>query len=244
MSNVRPPRRHMTHRHASAKLPIAKGAAAEVASGCPSAGGQRASQLSHRALSRSSARASEWHMPQHSLQRLEGLRCSSPWSLAAAFTFASHRRPNPSVKRTVNSGPRLLVFGEAVPLLPPLTSYVRPPRRLVLHQHASATLPIARGVVAEVRSDCPSFGGQRAIGLSHRALSRSAGCASESRMAQCAAHRLERHQHVLPWSLAEAFAFASHRRPNPSVKRTPNSGPRSAVFVSAVPLLVAAYLIR
>ena len=36
----------------------------------------------------------------------------------------------------------------------------------------------------------------------------------------------------------------SHRRPNPSVKRTVNSGPLLAVFGQAVPLLSAAYLIR
>jgi len=37
--------------------------------------------------------------------------------LVGAFTFVSHRRPNPSVKRTVNGGARSAVFGEAVPPL-------------------------------------------------------------------------------------------------------------------------------
>jgi hypothetical protein len=113
--NVRPPRRHMTHRHAPAKLPSAKDAAAKSASGCPSVGGQRTIGLSHRTLSRRSARPSESRMAQRSVQRLNGLQRVLSWSLAGAFTCISHRRPNPSVKRTVNGGPRSAAFGNAVP---------------------------------------------------------------------------------------------------------------------------------
>jgi len=78
----------MSHRHAPAKLPSAKGAAAKSAPGCPSA-----------------------------VQRLKGFQRMLPWSLAGAFTFAPHRRPNLSVKRTVNGGPRLAVSGYAMPPL-------------------------------------------------------------------------------------------------------------------------------
>ena len=106
MSNVRPPRRHMTHRHASAALPCAKGAAAKSASGCPSAGGQRTIKLSHRALSQSSARASESCMAQRSVQRLEGLQHLSLWSLAGALPFTCHHRPNPAIELTASSGLR------------------------------------------------------------------------------------------------------------------------------------------
>jgi hypothetical protein len=105
-------------------------------------------------------------------------------------------------------------------------------------------LPSAAGALAEVASGCPSFGGQRNIGLAHQALSRSSVCASESRMAQRCAQRLKGLQRVLSRSLAGAFTCASHRRPNPSVKRTVNGGPRSAVSGKAVPPLSAAYLIR
>ena len=117
MSNVRPPRRHMTHRHAPAKLPSAKGAVANSVSGCPSAGGQRANRLVHRALSQSPARPSESRMAQRPVQRLKGLQRSLQWSLAGACTFASRRRPNPSVKRTSNGGPRSAVSGKVVPPL-------------------------------------------------------------------------------------------------------------------------------
>jgi len=58
-------------------------------------------------------------------------------------------------------------------------------------------------------------------------------------------------QHLLPQSLkgftdptSEAQLRRLEELPNPSVKRTPNSGPHSAVSVSAVPLLVAPYLKR
>jgi hypothetical protein len=56
-------------------------------------------------------------MAQSLLQRLKGVQRLLPRSLAGSFTFAPQRRPNPSVKRTVNSGRLLAVFGEAVPLL-------------------------------------------------------------------------------------------------------------------------------
>jgi len=56
-------------------------------------------------------------MVQSPLQRLEGLHQLSLWSLVDGFTCTFHRRPNPSVKRTVNSGRRWAVSGEAVPLL-------------------------------------------------------------------------------------------------------------------------------
>ena len=107
----------MSHRYAPARSLSGQGAYAEVASGCPSAGGQRAIGLSHRALSHSSGRASEFGMAQRSLQRLKGLESSWPWSLAGPLAFTSHRRPNPSVKRTVNGGARSAGFGEAVPPL-------------------------------------------------------------------------------------------------------------------------------
>jgi len=107
----------MSHRHASAKLSIAKGTFAEVVSGCPSAGGQRANRLSHQALCQSSVRPSESCMAQRPVQRLKSLQRLLPWSLAGSFAFASHRRPNPSVKRTPNSGPCPAVSGAAVPLL-------------------------------------------------------------------------------------------------------------------------------
>jgi len=107
----------MSHRHAPAKLPIAKGVSATCAPGCPSAGGQRAVWLAHRAPSRRFVGASESRMAQRSVRRLEGLQRLLPWSLAGAFTFVSHRRPNPSVKRTSNGGPRSAVSGKAVPPL-------------------------------------------------------------------------------------------------------------------------------
>ena len=127
---------------------------------------------------------------------------------------------------------------------PPLTFNVRPPRRHMSHRYASVRSPIAKGAVAAAAPGCPSFGGQRAIRLSHRVLSQSAERASKSCMAQRSVQRLQCHQRSLPWSLVGVFTCAPHRRPNPSVKRTPNSGPRSAVFAQAVPLLAAAYLIR
>jgi hypothetical protein len=52
------------------------------------------------------------------MQRLEGLQRLLLRSLAGAFTFASHRRPNPSVKRTVNGVAGWAGFGKAVPPLP------------------------------------------------------------------------------------------------------------------------------
>jgi hypothetical protein len=105
-------------------------------------------------------------------------------------------------------------------------------------------LPSANGIAAAFTSGCPSAGGQQTIGLSHLALSQSPALASESRMAQRSVQRLERGQRMLPCSLVEAFIFASHRRPNPSVKRTVNGGPRLVVFGVAVPPLSAAYLQR
>ena len=116
-SYVRPPRRYMSHLHVPARFPSAKGALAESAWGCPSAGGQRTDCVAHRALSQRSVRASESRMAQRPAQRLNGLHCSSRSSLAGVITFASQRRPNPSVKRTVNGGPRSAVFGEAMPPL-------------------------------------------------------------------------------------------------------------------------------
>ena len=107
----------MSLRYASASFPSGQGALAESASGCPSAGGQRTIEPSHRALSQSSARASESTMAQRPVQRLKGLQRLLPRSLAGAVAFASHRRPNPSVKRTVNGGPRSAGFGKAVPPL-------------------------------------------------------------------------------------------------------------------------------
>jgi len=56
-------------------------------------------------------------MAQRSVQRLNGLQRLLLGLLAGAFTCISHRRPNPSVKRTVNGGPRSAVFAEAVPPL-------------------------------------------------------------------------------------------------------------------------------
>ena len=107
----------MRKRQRLASLPSVTGALAKVASGCPSAGGQRTIGLSHRALSHSSGRASESRMAQRSVQRLKGLQRSLLRSLAGPLAFTSHRRPNPSVKRTVNGGPRSAVFGEAMPPL-------------------------------------------------------------------------------------------------------------------------------
>ena len=89
-----------------ASLPIVTGALAEVASGCPSAGGQRTIGLSHQVLSQSPARASESRMAQRFVQRLEGLQRLLPWSLAGAFAFAPHHRPNPAIELTASSGLR------------------------------------------------------------------------------------------------------------------------------------------
>ena len=127
---------------------------------------------------------------------------------------------------------------------PPLMSNVRPPRRHMREGQYFASLPRFPGACAESVSGCPSVGGQRTIGFWHQARSQSPAHASESRMAQCFVQRLKGLQRLLPWSLAGAVAFASHRRPNPSVKRTVNGGPRSAVFGKAVPPLSAAYLKR
>jgi hypothetical protein len=52
------------------------------------------------------------------VQRLEDLQRLVLWSLVGKRNFMQHRMPNPSVKRTVNSGPHLAVLGGAVPLLP------------------------------------------------------------------------------------------------------------------------------
>jgi len=103
--------------YAPARFPRGQGAHAESASGCPSAGGQRTIELSHRALSQSSAGASESRMAQRPVQLLKGLQRLLLRSLAGAFTCTSHRRPNPSVKRTVNGGARSAVSGAAVPPL-------------------------------------------------------------------------------------------------------------------------------
>jgi len=114
----------------------------------------------------------------------------------------------------------------------------------MLHRHASARLKVAKGVVANIALGCPSVGGQRTIELSHRTLSQRLVRASESRMAQSLVQRLKGLQRLLPRSLAGSFTFAPQRRPNPSVKRTANGGPHSAVFGNAVPPLSAAYLQR
>jgi len=107
----------MKERQLFVKLPSAKGVAATFAACCPSAGGQRNIVLARRVLSRSLVRPSESRMAQRSMQRLKGLQRLLPWSLVGAFTLASHRRPNPSVKRTVNGGPRSAVSGKAMPPL-------------------------------------------------------------------------------------------------------------------------------
>ena len=106
--NVRPPRRHMTHRHGPAKLPSTKSAAAKSASGCPSAGGQRANRLSHRVLLRSTARAPESRMAQRPAQRLEGCHrlVAVGRSAARLVSFTQHRRPNPAIELTASSGLR------------------------------------------------------------------------------------------------------------------------------------------
>ena len=106
--NVRPPRGHMRKHQHFARLPCAAGALAEFASGCPSAGGQRTIELSHRALSRSSARASEFRMAQRSAQRLKGcLRLVAVGrSAARSVSFTQHRRPNPAIELTASSGLR------------------------------------------------------------------------------------------------------------------------------------------
>ena len=52
----------MLHRHASARLKVAKGVVANIALGCPSVGGQRTIELSHRTLSQRLVRASESRM--------------------------------------------------------------------------------------------------------------------------------------------------------------------------------------
>jgi len=126
----------------------------------------------------------------------------------------------------------------------PLTSNVRPPRRLTRERHVLARQASTKRVVATFASGRPSAGGQRTIALSHRALSQHSAPAPESRMAQRSVQRLKGLQRLWPRSLAGVSTFAPHRRPNPSVKRTPNSRPRSAVFGAAVPLLVAPYLKR
>ena len=111
-------------------------------------------------------------------------------------------------------------------------------------RHVFAMLPIAKGVVASSASCCPSAGGQRTSGLARRVSSQRFVGASESRMAQRSVQRLEGRHRMVVRSLVGAFTCVSYRRPNPSVKRTVNGGPRSAGFVEAVPPLSAAYLIR
>ena len=101
----------MSHRYALARLPVGKGSLAEFASGCPSAGGQRTSCLSHPVLSQRAVRASESRIAQRSMQRLQGLQHLSPRWLVCGLPFTFHRRSNPSVKRTVNGGRRSAVFG-------------------------------------------------------------------------------------------------------------------------------------
>jgi hypothetical protein len=110
----------------------------------------------------------------------------------------------------------------------------------VRERQVFAVLPSAAGALAEVAPGRPSAGGQRTIRLARRALLRSPERPSESRMAQRSAQRLEGLQRLLPWSLAGAFTFAPHGRPNPSV----NGGPGSAVLAEAVPPLSATYLQR
>jgi hypothetical protein len=107
----------MRERHFVAKLLIAKGALAESASGCPSAGSQRTIGPAHRALLQRLVCPSNSGMAQHCVQRLEGRHCMVARSLGGGLVFTSHRRPNPSVKRTVNGGPRSAVSGAAVPPL-------------------------------------------------------------------------------------------------------------------------------
>ena len=111
---------------------------------------------------------------------------------------------------------------------PPLTSYVRPPRRHMRERQHFAKLPCATGALAESARGCPSAGGQRAIELSHRALLRSSACVSESRMAQRFAQRLEGcHPLVaLGRSAARLVSFAQHHRPNPAIELTASSGLR------------------
>jgi len=109
---------------------------------------------------------------------------------------------------------------------PPLTSYVRPPRTLMSHRHASATSPIAEVVVPTFVSGCASAGGQRSNRFSHRAPLRSWAGTSKSRMAQRSVQRLKGVQRSLPWSLAGAFTLALHRRPNPAIELTASSGLR------------------
>jgi hypothetical protein len=108
----------MSHPHASAKLPIAKGAAAKSALGCPSAGGQQANGLSHRALAQSSVRASESLMAQSPTQRFKGHQCLVAQSFGSKPNFIQHRLPNPAVKRTVNGVAGSAAFTSAVPPLP------------------------------------------------------------------------------------------------------------------------------
>jgi len=94
------------------------------------------------------------------------------------------------------------------------------------HRHASTKLPRTKGVTAAFASGCPSAGGRRIIRLARRALSHRLVRASESRMAQRYVQRLEGPQHLLLWSLAGAFTFASLRQPNPAIERTASSGLR------------------
>ena len=96
----------MSLRYAPAKFPRGQGAHAEVAWGCPSAGGQRTIELSHRALSQRSARHTESRMAQRSEQRLEGPQHLLPWSLAGVLPFICHHRPNPAIELTASSGLR------------------------------------------------------------------------------------------------------------------------------------------
>ena len=98
----------MRERHFVAKLPSAKGAFAKSALGCPSAGGQRANRLVHRALSRGPARALEARMAQRSAQRLEGCHRLVAVSRSAArlVSFTQRHRPNPAIELTASSGLR------------------------------------------------------------------------------------------------------------------------------------------
>ena len=243
-SNVRPPRRHMRERQHFAISPRATGALAEFASGCPSIGGQRASRFPHQALSQSSTRPSESRVAQRPVQRLEGLQHLLLRSLAGAVISPPTAGLTRRSSGRSTAGHVRLSSVRPCRRCPPLTSNVRPPRRHMRERHFVAMLPSAVGALAESALGCPSAGGQRTMGLAHRALPQRYVGPSESCMAQRSVQRLEGLHHLVARSLAGGFTFASHRRPNPSVKRTVNGGAGLAVSGKAVPPLPAAYLKR
>jgi hypothetical protein len=110
--------------------------------------------------------------------------------------------------------------------------------------HTSAALPIANGAVAEVVLGCPSAGGQRTNGLSHRTFPPRTVRPSEFGMAQGSVQRLAGHEGLVLWSFGCRRSFMQHRLPNPAVKRTVNGAAGSAGFTPAVPPLPSAYLQR